>query len=358
MAELAACNLASGDIDPVSELLEKALRTDPLNFKVLAAYAHLQHLKGNHTEALRNYEKAAEAIPSNLSLRWFIGRQHVETGDLVSGIEHFRMATRLDPDDHELAAFLAIAYANVGMFNEAEAWVRKSVEIEPRSALAWAAQAVWQVNTNQRQQALDTATRVLEEENIYFSHGAREMLTTIAANELVARGDFNTAERLLLRVYPEAAALSGNEAAHITRKQIVLGAYENENGLKMGGHSGNWALALADIYRKTERPTEIQDVSAYARSGDLAHAMQIRDKPLNTDLLTEAGIRALEGDTDGAYAMLEQAVNKGFRLNWRIDVADNPVFSELHNKSRFSLLMNRLQSDLDTQHQELISEST
>jgi len=65
--------------------------------------------------------------------------------------------------------------------------------------------------------------------------------------------------------------------------------------------------------------------------------------------LTEAEIRALRDDDEGALEMLEKAVAKGFRYRWHITIANNYAFKRLRNHERFKALLQRIRKDVKVQ---------
>lgn len=83
-----------GDRTEAIQLLEKAVKLDPLSFELHVALGRLYLTAGEefNLKSIEMYEKAAELEPDHLDLQTNLGREYLAKGDSASALSHFRLA--------------------------------------------------------------------------------------------------------------------------------------------------------------------------------------------------------------------------------------------------------------------------
>jgi len=91
--------------------------------------------EGRYDDAIREYKKAAETLPAAYL---YMGNASFLKGDLDGAEGYYRKAIREDPADADAMNNLAWLYYKQGKnLDEAEALVRKAMEIRPEKAAAY-----------------------------------------------------------------------------------------------------------------------------------------------------------------------------------------------------------------------------
>jgi glucan phosphorylase len=66
-------------------------------------------------------------------------------------------------------------------------------------------------------------------------------------------------------------------------------------------------------------------------------------------LIADVEIYALQGETDKALAALRQAVNEGWRSNWRYLLEINPNLDSIRNEPAFQAMLEEVRADIAKQ---------
>ena len=67
------------------------------------------------------------------------------------------------------------------------------------------------------------------------------------------------------------------------------------------------------------------------------------------DYLLEAEALAIEGDTNGAFDMLEAAVDANLYFNWQIRIERNYAFSGLQSHPRYVAVLKRVKQKIQSE---------
>jgi arylsulfatase A-like enzyme/Tfp pilus assembly protein PilF len=148
--QLAVNALADGDAPRVRELLSNVLSKDPENVLALRYYGDFLAQSGDLDGAIRVYRRAVAIHPDLHELHDNLGTFLMRRGDACraegrlgdaralyrEAEEAFRAAIEAFPLHHYAMSNLAALYVNwwpEPRLDEAEAWLRRAIEIEPRS---------------------------------------------------------------------------------------------------------------------------------------------------------------------------------------------------------------------------------
>jgi TolB-like protein/Tfp pilus assembly protein PilF len=171
-AALAYCSLSShwflsrrtpAQLTEVKSLVERALELAPdspeahLSLAIFHYWAHRQY-----DAALTELDRTLNLQPNNAKARqyraWILRRQ----GKWEQSLNEAKLAQELDPRDGQIPANIALGFATLREWNEAERYASRALAIEPDSFVAVAAQVNARLNgrgdIERAQQALD-ATR-------------------------------------------------------------------------------------------------------------------------------------------------------------------------------------------------------
>jgi TolB-like protein len=132
----------NGDhLDRAEALLRKAIEKNPMSVMSYYFLGIVHRLRGQRPEALAAFAKALEHNPS-LSLAYAqTGDVLAHMGRLDQAMDHIQYAIRLSPKDPSLGLFSLFAgkiELQRGNDEAATAWLKRAVELAPRSALSHA----------------------------------------------------------------------------------------------------------------------------------------------------------------------------------------------------------------------------
>ena len=175
------------------------------------------------------------------------------------------------------------------------------------------------------------------DENMRFSQGTVYDLIGIAVNELLERGEISLAESLVNKTNP-------NYSTFLQVTELNPFIRNMTNGMAKG-----WVLARANVFKAAGQISALERELDLLQPAGLEGASTFREKLLNSDYITEAEIRALRDDEEGALEMLEKAVDGGFRNRWQITIANNYTFKHLRENERFKALLQRIRNDVSVQ---------
>jgi len=343
--ELASILVKEGQRDLARKLFREAIKDDPLSEVVLLRFAHFNVQMGNSELALAGFRRARNANRANPSILYHIGSELIDQfGDLSSAVISYGLATRLDDRDHELAAFLALAYLWTEAPKMAEIPLRKALGRSAKSALVSATQSLMLLGEGEPQQALDLALGTLNDPGYYHSHGSRKMLLQIASNELLDQGRSGDVEQLILDQSPELLAiLDGTKS---WKRQGVLMSHNKDHNLFT-------LMMMADVYKSQGRQLELRYILDLLEPAGYESAMSFRDQPRLSDYVTSAELFALRDDDDAALDSLSVAIEGGYRTNWQILVERNHAFVRLRESPKFMSLIQLIKTQA-AQHRSIL----
>ncbi len=116
-------------------LYSQNLQAYPDSLRARMGLAGEYYKRGDHFEAIKQYEEALRAYPT---LQTFndLGNAYRQAGDMPSAISSYKAALQIDPDSARVLTNLGIAYLISGRTRKAMAQFRRALEIEPTNHLA------------------------------------------------------------------------------------------------------------------------------------------------------------------------------------------------------------------------------
>lgn len=339
IVQLSHISMYRGEFEKALVLLERAIRIDPFGADVLRTYGQAQQRSGLFNEARETYSRAVDLHPSNPNNSWMLGKLQVsQLGEIAGGLSSFLNSAALDEDDFEIAAYVAMTYLSLEMPDAAEPWLRRALADGPDTVTSKSLEAVYLMLTGEKRRATQVAMdTLLNRPARYGSHPMlSDSLVFIAVNQLIEQGRADEAVTLLedavpgyadVREYPLDAA---NQGETVVRKDIPR----------------HWLVALACAYKAAGQQQKAIDTLGRVAAARLDSTDGYQQKLQNTDYLIEAEALAIEGDTSGALAMLEAAVDANLYFNWQIRIGENYAFAGVRTEPRFVAVLDQVKAKI------------
>src|SRR6185436_3434328 len=89
----------------------------------------------NLAGAAVEYRRAARLAPQNPALAFRLAAMHGYIGDFTASVESYRHVLQLDPLSARAHLYLGVTLSRLGRQPEAEAVLRKAIELQPQAAV-------------------------------------------------------------------------------------------------------------------------------------------------------------------------------------------------------------------------------
>lgn len=333
--------LMQGEIEAASQAFERALRVDPYGFSPLMKNASVKLRIGDIVAAISIVERAMELHPTNPNLPWILGKIKVgEFGDLAGGLEDFLKSAMLDPQDYEIAAYVAMTYLSLGMQEAASPWLDRAMNDGPDTATSQAIEATYLQLSKQHSEATAVSTSAIRNRDyrLHFHSMLSNNLVVIVVRNLLIDDRADYAIQLLEDALPDPTTVLGMQ-----RNAEVEGSLAT-----LQRFSGAWQVALAHAYfdaGNSEKAYQLIDDVEVRYSGEFGGHPSAR----NQEFLLQARILAMRGDDDAALDMLEKAVQHNLIFAWQIQVAGDYAFRHLQSHSRFIAIVDQIEDRVERQ---------
>ena len=342
MVALGEIHIMSNELEEADEMFRRAMRVDPYGAAPMTKHAMLSQRLGRLDEARATIQRAYELHPDNPNLPWMLGRFQVgEQGDLAGGLQNFLRAAALDPEDYEIAAYVAMTYLTLGLPDEAKSWVERARTLGPGTPATRAVEASLLQITGDTAEATRLAVDTIRGRSyrLLFHEMLTDSLITIAAGNLEKQGRADEAIDLFSNNLPAITASLGPGDT----------VYYDGGAAVMNKFSENWSIALAGLY---------------ARRGDIGDAEKLiratldsrAQNPLDTDTayrgdyyLTDARIAAIRGDDQSAIRLLRDAVARNLLFAWQLQISADPAFRHLYADPGFIDIVQILDDTIERQ---------
>ena len=114
------------------ELLVKARKLAPTNTDVIFLAARLSMNERFHEDAIPWLEEGLKIAPNRADLHAALGECYFIAGKVDKALLEFQALTKLDPSARSYA-FAALAYRNLGRFDEAKTYLEQGLKLDPRN---------------------------------------------------------------------------------------------------------------------------------------------------------------------------------------------------------------------------------
>lgn len=308
--------------------LREAARLDPLS-------SIIRTKLGDALQGLGRFDQARESYEAGLKLDPDFAFTHYMLGDLAwfvdgrldTAVRYIGEAARLDPGNPLYPSYLAALWSDLGDGAEAERWMQAARAI-PGSGYFVNSTAIYiKWNHGDRSGALADAAAILAEvPTDAFS------LWTLALADL-AHGEGDAAVARYLAAYPafrneaEVPIDASNYYAAIDFGYFLLATGETARGRHLLERS---LAQLATRPRQSSRGYWMNDVR----------------------------IHAMLGNDEQALSALNEAVDAGWRVYWRIYLPHDPALAGVREQPEFGAILDRLEADMAAQREGLRAEAS
>jgi DNA-binding winged helix-turn-helix (wHTH) protein/Tfp pilus assembly protein PilF len=260
------------DTEAAIKVLEAAVAIDPnlagAHAQLARAYNTLAFKFSSETQAKVYHENAEVAILKSLALDPKLAEGHFARGLILwtktkgfpheQAIQSYKRSLELDPDDDETHHQLSMVYSHIGLLNEAQASVRRTLGINPNNTMARFRVGVYNAYQGRFDDAINVFKTIPRDVSpLLVDRCMSEVLVQVGrlkeAEEIVERylqkhpkdegGSFNSVKALLLAKRGKAL-----EAEAAIQRAIELG-----NGF---GHFHHTAHNIASAYAAMNRPED------------------------------------------------------------------------------------------------------
>lgn len=308
-----------GDGDAALDLAQKALDVDPYSATVNFDVARYHDTAGRFDEAMSKYRRVVDIEPNHAFAYVYIAAIHyLVYGQVDESLIWYHAAARNDALSASAQSVPAIAYLEIGDTASARIWIKRGMQLAPRTFYALFTSLLLAVHERDDEAIRDTAQTLLE---VYPQ--SSDALVHLRNLDLTA-GRFDTALSRYSRAWPSLTGL-GDPDVH--RWNLFA------------------AIDLALVYKKLGDDERAESL--------LRRSLQtIEGLPrLGVDGYWIADVRAhaIRGDVQTAVAALQRAVDEGWRLLAWYHFDLDPNLEALRNDPAFLAIRDHVEQDLARQ---------
>jgi tetratricopeptide (TPR) repeat protein len=114
-------------------LLLRAHKIAPLNTDIILLMAQVSMSQDYYEDAIPLLESGVQIAPQRADLRAALGQSYFMSGRIDKAIEEFKKLIELEPSARSYA-LVALAYRNLGRFDEAKQYVMQGLKLDPHSS--------------------------------------------------------------------------------------------------------------------------------------------------------------------------------------------------------------------------------
>ncbi len=301
---------------------EKAAQLDPLSPLINDGYAWTLAEVGRFDEALARYQRVDEIESRYPGTAMSIGTIYgLAYGRLDLANLWYRKALSLDPQQPWLAAILGLVFLDLDDDETAEVWINRSLRMAPQHPWANGAMTMlssYRVNPEQVRHFADETLSVDSRWRMgtALSHGRVSNLRDGNYDEILDRYELSFPE--LFSDDPDVNSVTYRPAIDIAGILLLTGIDER----------------AADLLDKCQK-----QIAENIRVG--YHGFWVSD----------VQILALQGKTDAALAALRQAIDQGWRTDWRYFFYVDPNLDAIRGEPEFQSMFKEIQDDMAAQLQ-------
>ncbi len=298
-----------------SNILEQAMRLDPLNELLVINYSESQRIRGDYAAARQMLRKLIDLRPDSTMLLRSLAAQELAQGELVEGWKLAHRAWLLEPDNPADIAVLAKTWIGLGNLDEAEKLLLAGLEQANQNFNLLDSYWLSLLITGRFEEAERLVHEMIEDAGEDPPTAMQQMFNQYLGMIALARKDLPAAAQFLDTVLSEEAnnSYDTNEILTLTLASLVS---------KRLGQEDKAASQLAIAQRKLTRArlNGVDDPDIY---------------------YAEATLLVMRSDVPAALDKLQLAYEHGFRnlwllnLDWRWEtIRDEPQFVDLRARMR------------------------
>ncbi len=351
---LATLLAVQGDIAGGMSAIERALSLDPNNANARFRYADLLHETGDLEEALLEYEKAARLDPLspiiNDSYAWTLA----EVGRFDESLDRYRRVDEIDPEYPGAAVSIGTIYGLAyGRLDLANLWYRKALALDPGNP--WYPSILGLVFLELDD---DDTAEVWIDKSLQMSphhpwaNGAMMMLHSYRGDsEQITR--YANAVLSVNRRWRLGTALAHGRVQDLRAGNYyeILERYESgfpelfQDAPDVNSTNYRVAIDIAGILLLTGD----DDGAAGLLDKSEAQIAETIRVGFHGFWVSDVQVMALRGRTDAALAALRQAIDQGWRTDWRFFFYVDPNLDSIRDDAEFLAMREEIKADMVTQ---------
>ena len=378
----------------------RALELDSNSGEAMISLASTYEFAGDFDAAEQAYRRGLELVPNNAQGHHWYGLFLQQTrGLFAEAYEQFRLASIHDPLSAIINNNLMVALTSLGRFEEANALMEKTFEIDPQfmTSHQFRALGFWRTD-GQLDLAMDWFWSTLQIDpgnplnytsiaEIYMDLGDDERAKCWYDRSFALYANAG----VIFTTFAEYSALQNNKSAamqfgratppntygrfywtvplSIVKTYLLQDGKINEARALYNEFFPELLSDAPDILTRTNFSAAVDVAEILLRANEKEQARQllakvesfIADVPRQGELgymITDARLHTLRGDTDLALQALRNAVDENWRSHWRYYLDVDTVFEPLRSLPEFDSIYREISADMASQLERVRAKET
>lgn len=351
---LAALLEIQGDFSGAMLAIERALKFDANNADAHFRYASLLHETGHVDQSLLEWEVAAQLDPLSPVINDAYAWTLAEVGRFDEALARYRRVDEIEPQYPGTAVSIGTIYGLAyGRLDLANLWYRKALALDPDYSWIPAILGLVFLELDDDDTAIFWINRALQQSPQHpWANGALMMLHSY-------RGDSEQVSRYADEVLSvDSRWRIGTALSHGRVADLRDGNYDEI--------LERYELSFPELFSDdpdvnsvTYRPA-IDIAGLYLLSGESERAAMLLNacqNPISKTIrvgfygfwVSDVQILALQGKTKEALAALRQAIDQGWRTDWRYFFYVDPNLDSIRGEPEFQVLLQYVKDDMASQ---------
>lgn len=340
-----------GQYEEAESLFRKGVELEPGNALILHGLGLTLRLQGRAPEAVPYYDRAMDVDPLSMIINESRGSLLRDLGRFEDSENQYRNTLLLDPDFVNTYWGMGTLYWSMGQPGQAIEWFENAVRLTPYGDVfrSWLALMYLELGQNEQAQAvIDEAKRIVpsDEDNdimlmneLLRIYRGQETSDLPDAREFTARYWYGALVDLPIR-----ALLRSNFKQAIDKYEVAAPGISSGR-VDIDGSNYRDAIYVAFALKKLGEHERADGI--LNRTG--AFLESIQRLGIHGYWVADAQIHAIRGNNATSLALLQTAVDEGWRNLWRFYFCHDPILEPIHLEPGFRELLTRIEQEMADQ---------